>query len=269
MRRHDRGIHRTMVKEAIEAVAALEEDERLGAMITVIEGPDAGSVVVVDRSDGRIAGDDAPWFDEDVHSDACDLMDREESKSLTYGERRIFIDTIAPSPIMMIFGAGHIAQPLSLFARELGFRVVVADARATWATPERFPNVDELIVAWPDAVFDHIAPDRRTYVVLLSHDSRFEIPVFEAVHEKPIRYLGAMGSRRTHGLRVERLRTEGWTAEQIDTIHGPIGLDLKGRSPAETAVAILAEVIQVRYGAGSATSLRGTDAAIHTVQEIA
>jgi len=263
MRRHDRGVHHTMVTEVIEAITTLKKDERLGAMITVIDGPDIGSVVVVDRSDGRIAGDEAPWFGEDIISDANDLMDREESKSLVYGDRRIFIDTIAPSPIMLIFGAGHIAQPLSLFARELGFRVVVADARATWATPERFPNVDELIVAWPDAVFDHIAPDRRTYVVLLSHDSRFEVPVFDAVHGKPIRYLGAMGSRRTHGLRVDRLAAEGWTVEQIDTIHGPIGLDLKGKSPAETAIAILAEVIRVRYGAGSAISLRGTDAAIH------
>jgi xanthine dehydrogenase accessory factor len=190
-------------------------------------------------------------------------MDREESKSLIYGDRRIFIDTIAPSPVMLIFGAGHIAQPLSLVARELGFRVVVADARATWATSDRFPDVDELIVDWPEAVFDRITPDRRTYVVLLSHDSRFEIPVFNAVHGKPIRYLGAMGSRRTHGMRVDRLKAEGWTADEIETIHGPIGLDLKGKSPAETAIAILAEVVQVRYGAGSAKSLRGSVAAIH------
>ncbi len=253
-----------MVKEIIDAIAGLKDDERLGAMITVIDGPDIGSVVVVDRSDGLLAGDEAPWFDDDVAADARGLMDREESRSLIYGDRRIFIDTIAPSPIVLIFGAGHIAQPLSLFARELGFRVVVADARATWATPERFPNVDELIVAWPDAVFDHVIPDRRTYVVLLSHDSRFEIPVFKAVHGKPIRYLGAMGSRRTHGMRVDRLKDEGWTAEEIDAIHGPIGLDLKAKAPAETAIAILAEIVQVRYGVGSAVSLRGTDAAIHT-----
>jgi xanthine dehydrogenase accessory factor len=252
-----------MVTGVLEAIATLKSEERLGAMITVVEGPDLGSVVVLDRADGRIAGDEAAWFNEDMVADANDLMDREENKSLMYGDRRVFIDTIAPSPIMLIFGAGHIAQPLSLFARELGFRVVVADARATWATVERFPNVDELIVAWPDGVFDHIEADRRTYVVLLSHDSRFEIPVFDAVHGKPIRYLGAMGSRRTHGLRVDRLAAEGWSDDEIATIHGPIGLDLKGKTPAETAVAILAEVLQVRYGAGTAKPLRGSDAAIH------
>jgi xanthine dehydrogenase accessory factor len=263
MRRHDRGIHRTMVTGVLEAIAGLKSDERLGAMITVIDGSDVGSAVVLDRESGLVAGDGGAWFDEDVIADAQELMDSEESRALVYGDRRIFIDTIAPSPIMLIFGAGHIAQPLSLFARELGFRVVVADARATWATAERFPNVDELIVAWPDGVFDHIDADRRTYVVLLSHDSRFEIPVFQAVHEKPIRYLGAMGSRRTHGLRVDRLAAEGWSDAQISTIHGPIGLDLKGTTPAETAIAILAEIVQVRHGSGSATSLRGSGGAIH------
>lgn len=263
MRRHYRGVHRTMVKDTIEAIAHLKSEERLGAMVTVIDGPDVGSVVVIDRSDGQVSGDEEAWLDDDVLSDAYALMDREDSKSLIYGDRRVFIDTIAPSPVMLIFGAGHIAQPLSLFAGELGFRVVVADARATWATTERFPDVDDLIVAWPEAVFDRIAPDRRMYVVLLSHDSRFEIPVFNAVHGQPIRYLGAMGSRRTHALRVDRLSAEGWSAEEIDSIYGPIGLDLKGKSPAETAVAILAEIVQVRYGAGSADSLRGSDAAIH------
>jgi len=96
----DRGVHRTMVKEIIDAIAGLKDDERLGAMITVIDGPDTGSVVVVDRSDGLLAGDGATWFDDDVAADARGLMDREESRSLIYGDRRIFIDTIAPSPII-------------------------------------------------------------------------------------------------------------------------------------------------------------------------
>ena len=100
--------------------------------------------------------------------------------------------------------------------------------------------------------------------MLLSHDARFEVPVFNEVHGKRLRYLGAMGSRRTHGMRVERLRSEGWSEEEISEIHGPIGLDLKAKSPAETAIAILGEVIRVRYGEGSGESLFGTDVAIHT-----
>lgn len=252
-----------MVNLIVEAVAHLTKAERLGASVTVIDGPGLGSTVVLDRADGIVAGDGTDWLTEEMLNDADALMDREESRSLMYGKRRVFIDTIAPRPTMLIFGAGHIAQPLSIIARELGFRVVVADARAAWATQERFPDVDELIVAWPGAVFDHIAPDSKMYVVMLSHDARFEIPVFEAVHNTPIKYLGAMGSRRTHAMRVERLSAEGWTDEQIGSIHGPIGLDLKGRTPAETAVSIAGEVILVRYGGGSALSLSGTDVAIH------
>lgn len=252
-----------MVNPFVTAVSDLQRTEGLGALITVIDGPDLGDAVVVDRQRNVLTQNQA-WLTDEVLGDAVSLMDREESKSLTYGDRRVFIDVIAPAPVMLIFGAGHIAQPLSLFARELGFRVVVSDARATWATQERFPNVDELIVGWPDATFERYAPDHRTYVVLLSHDARFEVPVFNEVHGKRLRYLGAMGSRRTHGMRVERLRSEGWSEEEISEIHGPIGLDLKAKSPAETAIAILGEVIRVRYGEGSGESLFGTDVAIHT-----
>ncbi|KAA3639643.1 MAG: hypothetical protein DWP92_04355 [Armatimonadetes bacterium] len=264
MRRDDRSVHHTMVNPVVDAVSELKKSERLGAMISVIEGPDLGAAVVVDRDRGSMTGELPQWCDDSVLADANELMDREESKALVYGDRRIFIDVVAPSPVMLIFGAGHIAQPLSLFARELGFRVVVADARAAWATEERFPHVDDLVVAWPDEVFRKVVPDRRTYVVLLSHDARFEIPVFDAIHGKPVRYLGAMGSRRTHGIRLDRLKEAGWTDDELASIHGPIGLDLKGQTPAETAVSILAEIIQVRYGgSGTAAPLRGSDVAIH------
>jgi xanthine dehydrogenase accessory factor len=252
-----------MVGDVLGAVAALGHSERLGAMITVLSGPDSGSAVVVDRISGVTAGQGKGWLTADIRSDADDLMDREESKALVYGDWRVFIDTIAPPPVLLMFGAGHIAQSLAQFAKGTGFRVVVADARADWATPERFADVDELIVAWPERVFEHIDVDMRTYVVLLSHDSRFETPVFNAVHDKSIRYLGALGSRRTHALRVERLLAGGWSDAEIDCIHGPIGLDLKARTPAETAISILAEMIQVRYGAGTGPSLRESELAIH------
>lgn len=263
MRRHNRGVHHAMVSSVIAAIRHLKDDERLGALVSIVEGEDIGGAAVVDSVDGYVAGEMPASITEDVLQDALGLMSQEKSMALNYGDRRVLIDIIAPSPVMLIFGAGHIAQPLSLFARELGFRTVVADARATWATEERFPDVDELIAGWPDKVFDHIDLDSRTYVVLLSHDARFEIPVLAAVHGAPIRYLGAMGSRRTHAMRLERLRTEGWTEEETDAIHGPIGLDLKGPTPAETAIAIMGEIIQVRYAAGSALPLRGSDAPIH------
>ena len=117
-----------MVNSTILAITHLTEAERLGATVTVIDGPDLGSTVVVDRADGVVSGEGGQWLSEDMLADATALMDREESRSLVFGERRVFIDTIAPRPTMLIFGAGHIAQPLSVIAGELGFRVVVADA---------------------------------------------------------------------------------------------------------------------------------------------
>lgn len=247
----------------IEATKKLIDEERLGAVVTVLGGPDAGLKAVFDYEDGLIAGELPAGLAADVRADATELMAREDNKTLTYGDVPVFIEVIAPQPVMMIFGAGHNAQPLSTMAKLLGFRVIVADARPMWATTDRFPDADEVVVGWPDEVFEKMAPDRRTYVVLLSHDTRFEDPVFAAVRGKAIRYLGAIGSRRTHAARRERLTAAGWTDEELDSIFGPIGLDIGGETPAEMAISILGEIIQARYGEGTGTSLRGEAGPIH------
>ena len=247
----------------ISAIKRLIEGEQLGAVVTVVEGVGAGQKAVVDYERGVIAGALRPGIEDAVLEDAAELMEREQSRTLTYGELSVFIETIAPQPLMMIFGAGHNAQPLTTMAKQLGFKVVVGDARPMWATEDRFPDADEVIVGWPDAVFERVPLDRRTYVVLLSHDARFEDPVFGEVRGKPIRYLGAIGSRRTHRARLERLAAEGWTQEELDSIYGPVGLDIGAETPAEMAVSILAEIIQARDGAGSGLSLRGESGRVH------
>ena len=247
----------------IEAIRDLTKQERLGAVITVVDGPDAGAKGVIEHDVGLVAGSMPREIEGDVLADAVALMQHEQKRTLAYGEREIFIETIAPQPQMLIFGAGHIAQSLSRMARELGFRVIVADARADWATEERFPDVDELIVGWPDVVFERVPLDHRTYVVLLSHDARFEDPVFPAIHTVPVRYIGALGSRRTHRNRVARLTGEGWSEDEIARIHGPIGIDIGAEHPSEVAVSILAEIVRVRYGHGSGTSLRGREGRVH------
>jgi xanthine dehydrogenase accessory factor len=252
-----------MVTTVLDTVRRLGDEEILGALTVVVEGPETGSRAVIESGVGYVAGSLPDEIVEDVLADAEALMHHEQSRTLTYGDRRVFIETLAPSPVLLIFGAGHIAQPLSRFGRDLGFRVIVADARATWATPERFPDVDELIVAWPDRVLDHIDLDSRTYVALLSHDPRFEGPVFPIVRDAPVRYIGAMGSRRTHRQRLERLEAAGWTDGELARIRGPIGLDIGAETPAETAISILGEMIQVRYGSGTGLSLRGSDTRIH------
>ena len=253
-----------MVNDVAAALGELIAAERLGAVATVVDGPGVGVKALLDEKGRVLAGELPEALADDVPADAVQLMQNEQNRTLVYGDRQVFLETVAPQPRLLIFGAGHIAQSLARIAPELGFRVLVADARATWATPERFPDVDDLIVAWPDAVFEQVELDRRTYVVLLSHDARFEDPVFPAVHEAPVRYIGALGSRRTAAQRVERLRDQGWSDDDIARIHAPIGIDIGAEQPAEVAVSILAEMVRVRYGVGTGLSLKGTDGRIHT-----
>lgn len=247
----------------VSQVRRLVQEELLGAMITCVAGPATGQKAVVERGSGIVAGSIPDEVRDDVVADADSLMKNEQSRTLDYGDHRIFIETVAPRPVLVVFGAGHVSQPLAVFARALGFRVIVVDSRETWATPERFSDVDELVVGWPDAFFEDHELDGRTYVAIMNHDPRFEDPVFPRVRNAPIRYLGAMGSRRTHRSRIERLERAGWSADEVARIHGPIGLDIGAETPEEMAIAILGEMTQVRYGHGTGLPLRGTSGRIH------
>ena len=243
------------------AVRAALDEERLAAVLTVVEGTDLGAKAVVDYEAGTLAG--ALDVGADLLADARALMEREQSRTLTYDEREIFIETLAPPPHLVIFGAVHVAQALTELATRLGYRVIVSDAREAFTTQERFPAAAEVLVGWPDEIEDRLVIDRRTYVVLLSHDARFEDPVLPMVLASPAKYIGAMGSRRTHAKRVEKLHRAGYTDDDIARIHGPVGLDIGAETPEETAVSILAEMIQVRYGSGDGLSLRGREGRIH------
>lgn len=248
----------------VEATRRLVDDERLGSVVTVVAGADLGTKAVIDFTDGYVAGEMPPDISDAVLGDARQLAEHEQSRTLVYGERQVFIETVAPQPQMLIFGSDEVALPLTKMAHELGFRVVVTDPRPAFTTPERFPDAAEVLVGWPDAVKDKITIDRRSYVVLLSHSPRFEDPVLEIVVGSPARYIGAMGSRRTHAKRIDKLKEGGASPEELDRIHGPVGLDIGAETPAEVAVSILAEVIQVRYGFGTGDSLRGQEGSIHT-----
>lgn len=247
----------------LEAVRRLIEAERLGAVATVVEGPDAGAKAVLDRTEGLAAGALPEDVAEAVAADAARLMDREQNRTLAYGERRIYIETVAPQPLLLIFGAVHIAQELCRMAHWLGFRVTVNDARPVFTTEERFPEAENVVVGWPGQVAGRLVLDARTYVVMLSHDARFEDPALPLALDSPARYIGVMGSRRTHRKRVERLTAAGWSGEQIARIRGPVGLDIGAEQPGEVAVSILAEMIQVRYGSGTGESLAGRAGRIH------
>ena len=247
----------------LEAVRRLVEAERLGAVVTVVDGPDTGAKGVLDRTRGLIAGTIPDDIADYLVSDATSLMDREQNRSLVYGDRHVYIETVAPQPQLVIIGAVHIAQELCRMAHGLGFRVIVNDARAFFTTEERFPEAESVIVGWPEEVADRLNIDGRTYVVLLSHDARFEDPVLPLVLPGPAKYIGVMGSRRTHRRRVDRLRAAGFEEQQIARIHGPVGLDIGAEQPGEVAISILAEMIQIRYGSGSGDSLVGRAGRIH------
>ena len=171
-----------------------------------------------------------------------------------------FIEPMRRPAHLVIIGAIHIAIPLHRLAKLMGYRVTVVDARAKFATKERFPEADELIVAWPDEAMAKIAVDNATYVVILTHDPKFDLPALRSVLKKDAGYIGAIGSRKTNQNRFDKLREEGFTEAEIAKVHGPIGLDMGSRGAEETALGILAEITAVRFG-GSGTAMREVRAA--------
>lgn len=171
----------------------------------------------------------------------------------------VFVEPFRRPAHLVIIGAIHIAIPLHRLAKLMGYRVTVVDARAKFATRERFPEADDVIVAWPDEAMKRITIDNSTYVVILTHDPKFDLPALRSVLAAEPGYIGAIGSRKTNQNRFDALRQEGFTDEQIARVHGPIGLDLGSRGAEETALGILAEVTAVRFG-GTASSKRAARA---------
>jgi xanthine dehydrogenase accessory factor len=177
------------------------------------------------------------------------------STELARRDGDLFVEPFRRPAHLVIIGAIHIAIPLHRLAKLMGYRVTVIDARKKFATKERFPEADELIVAWPDEAMKKVTIDNSTYVVILTHDPKFDLPALRSVLREDAGYIGAIGSRKTNQNRFDALRAEGFTEEQLSRVHGPIGLDLGGRGAEETALGILAEITAVRFG-GSGSSMR-------------
>jgi len=176
---------------------------------------------------------------------AADLLARAETGIVETPEGQLFVSSFAPRPNMYVFGAVDHAAALATIGRFLGYRVTVCDARARFVTAERFPDVDELVVEWPDRFLQEAPVNERTAICILTHDHKFDVPALKVALDTPAGYIGAMGSRRTNADRAERLRAEGVTDEEMARIHAPIGLKIGSRSPQEVAVAIAAEIVQV------------------------
>jgi len=248
-----------------ESVRDLARSDRRGALVTVVAGPDIGAKLMV-TPDGTQGSLGDPELDAEATAVARELLPGEEAAVRETAGRRLFFDVFAPQPRLLIVGAVDFAAALARAARQSGFRVVVVDARERFATKDRIPDAHEVVVAWPHEYLEANPPDDATYACVLTHEPRFDDPTLRALLGSRVAYIGAMGSRRAHGERLQRLRQEGYGDEHLARISGPIGLDIGAKTPEETAISILAEVIAARHGrAGGRLSERGEP--VHTLRE--
>ncbi|MGI9004738.1 MAG: XdhC family protein [Streptosporangiaceae bacterium] len=230
------------------------------------DGPQAGDGGV--PASGTLGSGDR--LDQAVGDDARGMLAQGLTGVRHYGadgERRmdqlsVFVQSFAPPPRMLVFGAIDFAAAVARIGKFLGYRVTVCDARPVFATTARFPDADEVVREWPHRYLSHVGTDERTVICVLTHDPKFDVPVLEVALRSPAAYIGAMGSRRTHEDRLERLREAGLTGDELARLRSPVGLDLGARTPEETAVAIAAELIQLRWG-GTGRPLTATEGRIH------
>ena len=256
------------------------ENDRLAALATVIAGPLQGRRVLLrtekaGEAPGLGAGDENtgvtpglgvgallsspslghPALDalaERLFSDQTASFEaRREAIEIDGVAHEVFLEVLAPRPVLIVVGAVHVAIPLVAIANLLGFRTVVVDPRTAFATRERFRHADDLLHEWPDEALRHVGIHRNTFVALLSHDPKLDVPAARVALAGQARYVGALGSKKTHQKRVQKLREAGVPDEQIARLHNPIGLDLGGRKAQEIAVAVIAEIVAVSHGIGA------------------
>ena len=224
-----------------ETLAALQ-DARVNrrALVLATRLSDAEETLVYpDKVEGVLANDQA------VVSAARRALGIGRSETVDVGGQKIFLNVYVPPPRLIIVGAVHIAQALAPMATMLDFDVTVVDPRGAWATGSRFPGV-KVVQEWADEAFETMGLDISTAVVTLTHDPKLDDPALEAALKSDVFYVGALGSRRTHAKRKDRLSEAGITEEQFSRIHGPVGLNIGAKSPAEIAVSILGQIIEVR-----------------------
>jgi len=208
---------------------ARDEEPQSDVVLTVVEGEGVG---------------------QRVHDDGLELAARRRGRShlLDLGDRKVFADVSAPPTRLLVYGAVDTADALCAVAKQLGWHTIVADARPRFATAERLPNADDILVAWPEEALEQVKPDFGTAVVLLTHDDKFDLPMIKGTLATDAFYIGLLGSRRNQERRRALLLEEGVSEEELDRVSGPCGLDIGAESPQETALSMLAEILAVRAG---------------------
>ncbi|MFJ8823987.1 XdhC family protein [Streptomyces sp. NPDC102467] len=254
------------------ALAAAATGEA-AAVARIVSGPAElmGRALLV-RPDGSTEGGFGahPELDRTVAGEALAYLDAGRTATLEIGEQgsrcgaplTLLVESSVPAPRMIVFGAIDFASALVRMGKFLGYRVTVCDARPVFATAARFPDADEIVVEWPHTYLERTEVDGRTVLCVLTHDAKFDVPLLHLALRLPVAYVGAMGSRRTHLDRNERLREVGVTELELARLRSPIGLDLGARTPEEVAVSIASEIVAHRRG-GSGVSLTGAHTPIH------
>lgn len=218
------------------------------ASVMIIQGPETDLAKQVFLVDGELQS----TFGGDLDQQALDLAQSALTKgqpqrhTLENGSIELFIEVQLSTPTLIVVGGVHIAIPLVSMAKTLGYRTVVIDPRRMFGSQERFPDVDQLIQAWPEDAFAGVTIDDATAIAMLTHDPKIDDPALKIALNGPAFYIGALGSRKTHAKRCQRLLDDGITQAQIDRLHAPIGLNLGGRSPEEIALSVMAEIVQSR-----------------------
>ena len=258
----------------LEGVAASIDAREPVAIATIVQAPEGFAdrigrhlVIRPTETEGSLG---TARLDDTVREDALGLLAAGTTGFLHYGaegERLgegldVFVASYAPPAQMFIFGAIDFSAALVRIGKVLGYRVTVCDARPIFATTKRFPEADEVVVDWPHRWLEKQQVDPRTVIAVLTHDPKFDVPALKVALASKAGYVGAMGSRRTHEARLERLREAGVSEAELKRLHSPIGLDLGARTPEETAISIAAEIVQSRWG-GTGRHLTDTDGPIH------
>jgi xanthine dehydrogenase accessory factor len=225
---------------------------RLVALGLAVRGPLIGGRLIVWPSKQQLGTLGHPDLDGLAAGRAQPLLMQQQSALMPFdieGQAgTVFIDVQPPPPRLIIVGAVHIAIPLITYAKVLGFHTIVLDARSAFATPERFQHADRLQIGWPADALPRLEVDEGTYIVVLTHDEKIDDPALVYACRSPARYIGALGSRRTHATRCERLVELGLTDTDLARIHAPIGIDIGARTPEEIAISIAAELVTARNG---------------------
>ena len=245
----------------LERLVGLGASGERAVLFTVLDGDAVGAKLLVLES-GETIGDAPSGLGEHTG----ELLRRGRNRLLELEEVRVFCEVYGPPPRLAVYGAVDTAESLCRAAKLLGWTTIVADARAKFATAERIPSADRLIVEWPEQAFAEIDLDHATAVVVLTHDDKFDVPALKAALESEAFYIGALGSRRNQERRRERLLAAGIEEDALARIAGPCGLDIGADSNEETAVSMLAEILAVRAGREGGP-LRGSKQRIHVEVE--